>query len=1223
MPAKSSSGGIIHRLEVENFKSYKGHQVIGPFKNFTAIIGPNGAGKSNLMDAISFVLGVRSMQLRGAQLRDLIYAYDDSEREKKGRKAFVKLVYSASSGEELHFTRTITASGSSDYKINSRTVSWDDYNNKLKSIGVLIKARNFLVFQGDVESIASKNPKELTALFEHISGSEEFKKDYEDLEEQKARAEEKSAFAYQKKRTVVTERKQKKEQKEEAEKHLRLQEQLKSLKEEYLLWQMLNIEKDTDRTERELQVEKENLEKVSQSEEAYEAEIRQKKKEQAIHLKDVLLCEKKIAKKKIEIDKKQPELLKLKEEISRVTQKIKSTAKDIDKKKEEKNKQAKEITRLQKDLLEVTAALNELNEQVQEGGGKLQLADGQLKEYHRIKEEVGLKTAKLTDEKETYDRQQRTDIEAQNHLEANLQQLLNRQQQLTSEMDQMQGRLQRLLDSYHKSNEDLSKLRAELVQMQDRHSKSRSLYLSLQKKVDELDTKLRELKADKHESERDAKLSETVESLKRLFPGVHGRMTDLCRPIQKRYNLAITVAMGKFMDAVVVDDENTGKECIKYLKEQRLPPQTFIPIQGVRVKPIQERLRTLGGTAMLIYDVIQFDPNLERAVLYAVGNTLVCEKLEEARILAWGTERHRVVTIDGVLLTKAGTMTGGITGGMEARSHKWDDKTIGEYKKARERLVSEMAELGSEREMQVKEAELSGRISGLEKKIQYSEIEKKTIEGKLAKLQQERVSITKEIERFKPSIDKLKEQITIRTKNIEKIENRINEISDRLFKDFSESVGVANIREYEENQLREAQERSERRLKLSRQLAKLKYQIEYEQRRDTEAPIKKLTASLTTLNEELERAKLREAEAKSAMDKALHELDEVKREAEGFKSKADGCEGLIQEIKKQASNVTTNIGKLKRQISAKEALIEQLKSKKQEILENCELEQIKLPILSDPMEIDSSESNVLATKFDYSRLSRSRQQDLRPADREKIEMEFKNKMDSINSEIERTAPNLKALDQYEILLEREREVIEKFEEARKEEKEITDKYNAVKQKRYEMFMDAFNHISTNIDKIYKRLTQSHTHPFGGTAYLSLENEDDPYLHGIKYTAMPPTKRFREMEQLSGGEKTVAALALLFAIHSFKPSPFFVLDEVDAALDNLNVDKIANYIRLKSHDNDNDQEKDGLGFQSIVISLKDSFYYKADALVGVYRDSGESCSKTLTFDLNEYRDEVQL
>ncbi|KAJ1397834.1 RecF/RecN/SMC, N-terminal [Sesbania bispinosa] len=221
------SPGKIHRLEMENFKSYKGFQVIGPFYDFTAIIGPNGAGKSNLMDAISFVLGVRTGQLRGAQLKDLIYAFDDREKEQKGRRASVRLVYQLANNSEIQFTRTITAAGASEYRIDGNVVTWDVYNARLKSLGILVKARNFLVFQGDVESIASKNPKELTGLLEQISGSDELKRDYEQFEEEKGAAEEKSALVYQKKKTVVMERKQKKEQKEEAEKHLRLQDQLK------------------------------------------------------------------------------------------------------------------------------------------------------------------------------------------------------------------------------------------------------------------------------------------------------------------------------------------------------------------------------------------------------------------------------------------------------------------------------------------------------------------------------------------------------------------------------------------------------------------------------------------------------------------------------------------------------------------------------------------------------------------------------------------------------------------------------------------------------------------------------------------------------------------------------------------------------------------------------------------------------------------------------------
>ncbi|KAI3741954.1 hypothetical protein L1987_59633 [Smallanthus sonchifolius] len=1163
MPAMASNGKI-HQIELENFKSYKGHQIIGPFYDFTAIIGPNGSGKSNLMDAISFVLGVRTGQLRGAQLKDLIYAFDDREKEQRGRRAYVKLVYRLENGTDLLFTRTITSAGGSEYRVDDRVVNWDDYSARLKSLGILVKARNFLVFQGDVESVASKNPRELTMLLEQISGSDEDKRLYEELEEKKGAAEEKATLAYQKKKTIVMERKQKKEQKEEAERHMRLQEELRSKKKEHFLWQLFNIENDVEKANEEIDAEQRSLQEIISELDGYEDESRKKEKELAKYKKEIDKREKKIAEKKNKVDKNQPELLKLKEEKTRLQAKLKNTGKELDKRKEEKKKHMGEIKKLKNDLEDLTKQRDNLQTKGKSEGGKLHLVGDQLDAYNRVKEEAGMKTTKLRDEKEVQDREQHADLEAQKNLDENLQQLESRKQELDSQQKQMQSRHKKIVEAVGKHNEELKRLRKEQNDTRKKLGDSKEKYEMLRTKISELENQLRELKADKHENDRDAKLSQAVEALRRLFPGVHGRMTELCRPTQKKYNLAVTVAMGRFMDAIVVDTEQTGKECIKYLKDQRLPPLTFIPLHSVRVKPVIEKLRTLGGTAKLIFD--------------------------------------------------AGTMTGGTSGGMEARSHKWDDKKIEGLKKKKEGLEAELQELGSIREMQLKESEASGKISGLEKKIQYAEIEKKNMEEKLSKLTVENNAIRNEIAYIEPQLLKINDNILSRQRKILSLDKRINEITDKIYKRFSESVGVENIREYEENMSAAAQELANETLSLSNQISKLKYQLEYEEKKDMGARIAKLESSQIELKSALAEVDEREKALKSTIEKATEEIDTMKEEIQEWKSQLEACEKEMKEWKLKISAATTNITKHKNRIDAKENLITQLNSKKQDILEKCELEQISLPTVADPMDVDSASGPV----YDFDQLNRSLRHNMRPAEKEKLEAEFKQKIGSLISEIDRTAPNLKALDQYAALQEKEREASKEFEEAREEENQIRIQFETVRAKRLTCFMDAFNHISGNIDKIYKQLTKSNTHPLGGTAYLNLENVDEPFLHGIKYSTMPPTKRFRDMELLSGGEKTVAALALLFSIHSYKPSPFFILDEVDAALDNLNVAKVAGFIRSKSCGGGQDV-LEGNGFQSIVISLKDTFYDKAEALVGVFRDSEKSCSRTLTFDLTQYRE----
>lgn len=229
------------------------------------------------------------------------------------------------------------------------------------------------------------------------------------------------------------------------------------------------------------------------------------------------------------------------------------------------------------------------------------------------------------------------------------------------------------------------------------------------------------------------------------------------------------------------------------------------------------------------------------------------------------------------------------------------------------------------------------------------------------------------------------------------------------------------------------------------------------------------------------------------------------------------------------------------------------------------------------------------------------------SDDENMDETLAEKIAALSSELEKLNPNMRAMERLEGVETRLKQTDQEYEDSKTAAHSAKEAFNSVKQKRYDLFNKAFTHIQEQISHVYKDLTRSNAYPLGGQAYLDIEEDTDmPYLSGIKYHAMPPLKRFRDMEHLSGGEKTMAALALLFAIHSFQPSPFFVLDEVDAALDNANVDKIKKYIR----------EHAGPGMQFIVISLKAGLFQDSESLVGVYRDQDVNSSRTLTLDVSK-------
>ncbi|MEW5320382.1 MAG: hypothetical protein WDW38_011457 [Sanguina aurantia] len=934
--------GRIDRLEVENFKSYRGVHQIGPFKGFTAVIGPNGSGKSNLMDAIVFVLGVRTAQIRGS-LKELLYVNSGGEgAEDAPRNAHVKLVFVEVDDEgaetDLLFSRHIQPASSNDpnaytsvYKIGGRTVSFDAYCQKLGSLGVLVKVRNFLVFQGDIEAVASKDNMGLTTLFEQIAGSDALAKEYQLLEEAKNKMEKEVAILFTRKKAVVAERKLKKEQKEEAEKHVALQEELKALKAEHVMWQLQCLQRDMGEKRAERQKAEAQLMKVAAENMKYDAEVESMRKKSAGLAKEKLLAEKRVKKLQGERDKLTPKLLASKEEMSRVSNRIKADLKEVTDTQSRIAAQAKAIKKLKKDLAEVNAAVaaegqKERAHQAEHLGDTLSSPEVQA-EYNTLRNEVGAKTAKLTGERAAlmaeqqastvpakpggllgevgevgessspdpvgrnvtveldpststlqttgtrqirrrHDTQQptaprRVTVHVRNrahrqpsppgrrwvtlgqglecgngsgasvrHAEPDVrlgssprtsrsspgtqmtQAEEERLQQLRAAAAQLRQRLTALEVQRTEAAERLAAgmqqhgelTAAVAVKTADRQKVSEQRTIAIAKrehgerKLAEVEATLEEARGDRRADRREADLAETVEALKKLLPGVYGRLPDLCTVTQRRYNLAMAVALGKDVDTVVVDTDAKAKECIQHLKDLRKPPLTFMALNYIKAKPINERLRTLGGTCKMAIDLVEFDLKFQPAFASSLSNTLVCDTIEEAREVAFrGMERHKVVSLDGTLFNKAGTITGGSSGAqMAGRAARMDDKLVQEGKAERERLTAVLAKLPSTRLLVEAEASVSSELAGLQAKLSYCEADNTITRGKIAKLEGDIERCQADVQRRLPDSTQLEGLVSARGTKLQAMQKRINDVTDRMFKPLSARLGVPNIREYEE-----------------------------------------------------------------------------------------------------------------------------------------------------------------------------------------------------------------------------------------------------------------------------------------------------------------------------------------------------------------------------------------------------------------------------------------
>ncbi|XP_063237395.1 structural maintenance of chromosomes protein 1A isoform X2 [Bacillus rossius redtenbacheri] len=1223
---------VLIYIEVENFKSYKGNLTIGPLKSFTAVIGPNGSGKSNFMDAVSFVMGEKTSSLRVKRLSDLIHGA--SIGQPVSRSASVTAVFELEDGTEKRFTRSVQGS-SSDHRLNREPVSSQVYLSELEKLGINAKAKNFLVFQGAVESIAMKNPKERTALFEEISGSGALKDEYERLRAEMLKAEEETQFTYQKKKGIAAERKEAKLEKEEAEKYQRLKEDLGDKQVELQLFRLYHNERDIERLERELEKKQHEVKKVEKKREKAEEQLKEKKKECGKLGRELAKVEQDLREMEVEMNKKRPTFIKSKERVTHIQKKLESARKSLAQAKKADSAHEQDIRELEDELAEVDQKKKEYEEMVagesQSQGRDVHLEDVQVQEYHRLKEEAAKRSAMYLQQLDSVNREQKSDQDRLDNEFRKKTEIENRLRQKGHEKEEAQKRIEKLTEHIKTSEaalEDQKRLREEL---QTDVGTSKERVQELQKELETVVEQLGDARVDKHEDSRRKKKQEIVENFKRLYPGVFDRMINMCQPIHKRYNVAITKVLGKYMEAIVVDTEKTARQCIQYLKEQMLEPETFLPLDYIQAKPLKERLRNIKEpkNVKLLFDVLHYSPmEIKRAVLFATNNALVCETPEDAMKVAYEMDKNRydAVALDGTFYQKSGIISGGSLD-LARKAKRWDEKHMSQLKATKEKLTEELRDAMKKSRKESELNTVDSQIRGLETRLKYSKTDKENTLKQIAQLESELDSLKTKSDNFGPTIAEIERTMRARDQQIQEIKENMNNVEDKVFAKFCTQIGVENIRQYEERELRSQQERMKKRMEFENQRNRILNQLEFEKTRDTRNNVLRWERAVQDDEDALEAAKQAEQKQMADIEKDMRELDVLKSERTTKKSEVDAMEDLIGKARREMGSIAKDIQAVQKQQTALESKIEQRRADRHSILKQCKMEDIAIPMQRGNMEDIAQESSVMDASensslentslsvqqiydresrivIDYTQLPENLKELDEPDDVKKMGDRLNRAINDLQNTIQRIqAPNMRAMQKLDLAREKLQETNEEFEIARRAARKAKLTFERVKKDRHDRFMDCFEHVANEIDNIYKSLAKNQS----AQAFLGPENPEEPYLDGINYNCVAPGKRFQPMSNLSGGEKTVAALALLFAIHSYQPSPFFVLDEIDAALDNTNIGKVASYIRDKT-----------TSLQTIVISLKEEFYSHADALIGICPDAGECLvSKVLTLDLTQF------
>ena len=1141
---------------MNGFKSFGKRTELLFGDKFNVILGPNGSGKSNVMDALIFVLGkAGSKGLRAEKSANLIY--NGGKTKQPAKQGEVSIYFDnknkvfPTEEDSVKITRIIKHSGQSIYKINDKTRTRQQILDLLSIAKINPDGYN-IILQGDIVSLVEMSGIERRQIIEEIAGINV----YEEKKLKALKELEKVDEKITESEIVLKEResylKDLKKDRDQALKYKEFNDKIKQNKATYLKKQIEEKEAKLELLKKDMDRYKADFQKIQSKIQEMRNQIKQNK-DQINEISE-------------EVEQKgEVETVQLQKQIESLRVDIATKQERINNNQNELSKIAQRREQLKRNLGEVTDKIEVLKDRQKELKEKQQRSEA-------LKKELDTKTSafreknKLNDTEGIYKKIEEIDKKAES-LQNKTQELREQQQNLIREKDRTEFQIQHMDDKIKKVHEIEKEHEQEIKALKQKKEEFKKATLEPNKLLDNDSTLAKQLAIGRQDllkiaeniarlesqkfrqqerSSGDRAVKEILQN-KNKFKGVYGTVGEL-GVVDKKYNLALEVAAGKKIQSIVVEDDEVAARCIQYLKTNKLGTAAFLPLNKIKPERVYEEVKKLKkeqGVLGLALDLISFDSKFSNIFSYVFGNALIVNSIETARKIGIG--KAKMVTLDGDIATTSGAMIGGYR----------DKKHQGAFKE--EDVTKDLEETESE------SAELQISVSKLQKQKQENEEEitklrefKASLEGELIKTEKSLHLDSSDLQASQSYKKDLGQELIKIDKDLDKI---VEEVS-------TTNMTLAKMKQDKE-QLREQANA----LRNPRLLAELN--AFEEKKTEVTQDILQISSDLKNIEVQIKEILGRDAEAS---DRVIKELSKEEKQFE------EETKVLEKDIKQQKSDLKKKEEEQQKSHSKFRALYE----KRNKL--NDEITAIEQKLFTKEEESRKAEFKVNTLSLEETKYRAEKAAlDEDFAQYEGVELVLNKSEEQLKKEIsqfERMQENIgnvnmRALEIYDAVEKEYNSLIEKKNTLSTEKESVLLLMQEIEGKKKELFMRSFDGVNNKFKEIFGNLTSK------GEASLELDNMESPFEDGMSIKVRLTGNKFMDIRSLSGGEKTMTALAFIFAVQEHEPASFYILDEVDAALDKKNSERLARLIR-KYCDN----------AQYIVISHNDGVISEGDILYGV-------------------------